>query len=67
RHLLAHTSGLAFDEDRVMAGPGTRRIYSNAGFEVLADHVTKATDIPFPQYLREAVLSPLGMTATELE
>ncbi|MEW2454415.1 serine hydrolase domain-containing protein [Streptomyces albus] len=67
RHLLAHTSGLAFDEDRVMAGPGTRRIYSNAGFEALADHVAKATDIPFPQYLREAVLSPLGMTATELE
>ncbi|WP_037800100.1 serine hydrolase domain-containing protein [Streptomyces ochraceiscleroticus] len=66
RHLLAHTSGLAFDEDRVMAAPGTRRIYSNAGFEALGEHLTKATDIPFPQYLKEAVLDPLGMTATEL-
>ncbi len=67
RHLLAHTSGLAFDEPRVTAAPGTRRIYSNAGFEVLADHVAKATDIPFAEYLRQAVLVPLGMTATTLD
>ena len=66
RHLLAHTSGLAFDEDRPMAEPGTRRIYSNAGFEALGDHLAKVTEIPFPQYLHEAVLEPLGMTATEL-
>ncbi|MEV5504929.1 serine hydrolase domain-containing protein [Streptomyces orinoci] len=66
RHLLAHASGLAFDEPRPMAEPGTRRLYSNAGFEVLGDHLTKATDIPFAEYLRQAVLEPLGMTATEL-
>ncbi|WP_326690595.1 beta-lactamase family protein [Streptomyces sp. NBC_01795] len=66
RHLLAHTSGLAFDEQRVMAEPGTRRIYSNTGFETLADHLAKATEIPFPRYLDEAVLQPLGMAATEL-
>ncbi|MFC8918622.1 serine hydrolase domain-containing protein [Streptomyces sp. NPDC047821] len=67
RHLLAHTSGLAFDEHRVMAAPGTRRIYSNAGFEALGDHIAKATDIPFAEYLRQAVLEPLGMTATTLD
>lgn len=66
RHLLAHTSGLAFDEHRTMAEPGTRRLYSNAGFETLADHLTKATEIPFPGYLREAVLDPLGMPDTDL-
>jgi CubicO group peptidase (beta-lactamase class C family) len=66
RHLLAHTSGFAFDEHRTMAEPGTRRIYSNAGFETLADHLAKATQIPFPQYLREGVLGPLGMAGTEL-
>ncbi|MEU4205127.1 serine hydrolase domain-containing protein [Streptomyces sp. NPDC045470] len=66
RHLLAHTGGLAFDEDRVQAAPGERRLYSNAGFEALGDHIAKATDIPFPQYLREAVLEPLGMAATDL-
>ncbi|MET9804651.1 serine hydrolase domain-containing protein [Streptomyces sp. NPDC006368] len=67
RHLLAHTSGLAFDEHRVMAAPGARRLYSNAGFEVLGDLVAKATDIPFPEYLRQAVLEPLGMTSTTLD
>lgn len=66
RHLLAHTSGLAFDEPRVMAQPGTRRIYSNAGFEALGDHISKASGIPFPEYLRQAVLEPLRMTATDL-
>ncbi|MFJ2933622.1 serine hydrolase domain-containing protein [Streptomyces sp. NPDC087219] len=66
RHLLAHTSGLAFDENRVMAAPGTRRIYSNTGFEALGDHLAKATDIPFAEYLRQAVLEPLGMTSTTL-
>jgi CubicO group peptidase (beta-lactamase class C family) len=66
RHLLAHTSGLAFDENRAMARPGTRRLYSNAGFEALGDHLAKVTEIPFPQYLHEAVLQPLGMEATEL-
>ncbi|MGJ3559436.1 serine hydrolase domain-containing protein [Streptomyces sp. INA 01156] len=67
RHLLAHTSGLAFDEHRVTSAPGERRLYSNAGFEQLGDHVTKATEIPFAEYLRQAVLEPLGMTSTSLE
>ncbi|MFJ3492970.1 serine hydrolase domain-containing protein [Streptomyces sp. NPDC086091] len=67
RHLLAHTSGLAFDEHRVTSAPGERRLYSNAGFEQLGDHVAKATDIPFTEYLRQAVLEPLGMASTSLE
>ncbi|MFJ8792867.1 serine hydrolase domain-containing protein [Streptomyces sp. NPDC102462] len=67
RHLLAHTSGLAFDEHRVTAPPGERRLYSNAGFEQLGDHIAKAADIPFAEYLRQAVLEPLGMTDTSLE
>jgi CubicO group peptidase (beta-lactamase class C family) len=66
RHLLAHTSGLAFDEDRPVAPPGDRRLYSNAGFEALGDHLAKRTEIPFPDYVRQAVLEPLGMTATDL-
>jgi CubicO group peptidase (beta-lactamase class C family) len=66
RHLLAHTSGLAFDEHRVMAPPGDRRLYSNSAFEQLAGHVAKASGIPFEEYLRQGVLTPLGMTGTEL-
>ncbi|MET9852677.1 serine hydrolase domain-containing protein [Streptomyces sp. NPDC006450] len=67
RHLLAHTSGLAFDEHRVTAPPGQRRLYSNAGFEELGDHIAKATGIPFAAYLAEAVFEPLGMASSSLE
>ncbi|MBV9847272.1 MAG: beta-lactamase family protein [Kutzneria sp.] len=66
RHLLAHTSGLAFDDRSVVAAPGTRRIYSSAGFEVLAEAVREASGIPFPDYLAGAVFEPLGMTESEL-
>jgi CubicO group peptidase (beta-lactamase class C family) len=67
RHLLAHASGLAPDDRRPLAGPGERRIYSNAGFEVLAEVVADAAGMPFGRYLAEAVLDPLGMEATTLE
>ena len=68
RHLLAHASGLDYaDRDKVRTAPGERRIYSSAGFEVLADHIAEATGIAFPEYLDEAVCQPLDMTSTVLE
>lgn len=66
RHLLAHASGLAFDQHRTIAPPGRRRIYSNAGIEVFADHLARGAGMPFGEYLRLGVLEPLGMTRTEL-
>jgi CubicO group peptidase (beta-lactamase class C family) len=66
RHLLAHTSGLAMVDDTVLASPGTRRIYSNVGFRVLAETIEVATGIEFGGYLTGAVLEPLGMSATTL-
>ncbi len=66
RHLAAHASGLNFGDRRVMARPGTRRIYSSAGFEVLAETVAEAADMPFERYLDEAVCRPLSMSATAL-
>lgn len=66
RHLIAHTSGLAFDEHKAVAAPGNRRLYSNAGFELLADTVHEASGIPFAEYLTEAVLEPLGMSSSRL-
>ncbi len=64
RHLLAHTSGLGFDEDRVFAEPGKRRLYSNAGFGALARALSEAAGIEFSRYAAEAVFEPLGMTDT---
>ncbi|RYV50425.1 serine hydrolase domain-containing protein [Pengzhenrongella frigida] len=66
RHLLAHASGLDFAQRTVRAAPGARRIYSNAGFEVLAETVEQRSGIRFVDYVREAVLAPLGMTTTTL-
>jgi len=67
RHLLAHASGLAFDEDRILAPPGRRRIYSNVGFELLGALVAERTGMAFATYLAEAVLRPAGMSATRLD
>ncbi|GAA1221382.1 serine hydrolase domain-containing protein [Prauserella alba] len=66
RHLLAHTAGLAFDQHKVQAPPGQRRLYSSAGYEQLADALTEKSGIPFGDYLTEGVLTPLGMTSTAL-
>ena len=67
RHLLAHASGLPFESGGTAIGrPGARRIYSNAGFEALAEHVAAAAEMPFEEYLRAAVLAPLGMARSEL-
>lgn len=66
RHLLAHTSGLSMRSPDVIAEPGKRRIYSNAGFAVLAEALEQATEIPFDRYLAEAVFEPLGMGASAL-
>ena len=63
RHLLAHASGLAMHSDQTLAKPGTRRMYSNYGFAVLAETVQQASGIEFGHYLTEALLEPLGMTA----
>lgn len=67
RHLLAHASGLAFDDERVLAEPGRRRIYSNTGYRVLAATLEERAGMPFERYLDEAVLDPLGLGDTRLE
>jgi len=61
RHLLAHASGLPFEGDVPIARVGERRIYSNGGFEALADELARAAEMPFGDYLRAAVLEPLGL------
>jgi len=66
RHLLAHASGYAPERRMRAAAPGTRRIYSNVGIERAAALVAAGADMPFEQYLTEAVLGPLRMSATSM-
>ena len=63
RHLLAHASGLPFEGGEPISMPGRRRIYSNTGFDVVAKLVAERAEMPFADYLRQAVLEPLRMGA----
>ena len=67
RHLLAHASGLDMNSAKVLAPPGTRRLYSNYGFAVLAETIATHSGIGFGRYLTEAVFEPLGMNGSRLD
>lgn len=65
-HLLAHASGVGFMDRSPEREVGERRIYSSAGFEILADLLEERSGISFQDYFREAVCKPLGLEHTEL-
>lgn len=67
RHLLAHTAGYDFTTRDIRSAPGERRIYSNAGFDVLGELLTEESGIPFAEYAREALFEPLGMASTAID
>jgi CubicO group peptidase (beta-lactamase class C family) len=66
RHLLAHASGLPFEGRVPIAGVGERRIYSNAGFDLLGELLAAGAGMPFGDYVGAAVLDPLGLAGAEL-
>jgi CubicO group peptidase (beta-lactamase class C family) len=66
RHLLAHASGLPFEGLTPIAPPGTRRIYSNGGYDTLGALVAERTGAPFAARLDQRLLVPLRMEATTL-
>ena len=66
RHLLAHASGLPFEGTTPIGPPAKRRIYSNAGFEELGRVLEGRAEMPFAEYLQQAVLDPIGMEGTKL-
>jgi CubicO group peptidase (beta-lactamase class C family) len=61
RHLLAHASGLPPEEGQPLMAPERRRIYSNYGIELAASLVAERGGMAFEEYLRAAVLEPLGL------
>ena len=66
RHLLAHASGLPFEGEATLARPGTRRIYSNPGFDLLGALLAERDGAEVQVALGRRVLAPLGMAATTL-
>jgi CubicO group peptidase (beta-lactamase class C family) len=67
RHLLAHASGMPFRAGMPLRAPGTRRVYSNPGYRLVAAVAARAVGTPFAEWLQRTVLRPLGMGATTLE
>jgi CubicO group peptidase (beta-lactamase class C family) len=67
RHLLAHASGLAFDDETVVSPPARTRIYSNTAYDTLAAAVERAAGRSFAHLMRSWVLDPLGMTGARLD
>jgi CubicO group peptidase (beta-lactamase class C family) len=67
RDLLCHAGGYGFDGTQPVSAPRRTRIYSNTGYEIMADHVARTAGMAFTQYLTEAVLAPLELSGCRLE
>ena len=52
---------------RVDATPGAISRYSGGGFTIMQQLLIDVTGTPFPRYLHDAVLGPIGMTASSFE
>ena len=47
--------------------PGTAYEYSNYGFAILGQVVTRVSGRPYPEYVRDEILRPLGMNSSTFE
>ena len=63
RHLLAHAGGFPFEGDSPIADVGTKRIYSNTGYDLVAEHLATRSEMPFWEYVDGSVFEPLGIVA----
>ena len=78
-HLLTHTSGiidlsgpmgnlneiLKMYKDRALSfSPGTKRVYSNIGYALFGFVIEKVSGEPYPDYLQQHILKPLGLDHT---
>ena len=79
KHVLSHTAGLPAGTDFAPAAryegyalreaeaawePGSRFHYSNTGYKLLGWLLEDVTGAPYGEVIRQRVLEPLGMTAT---
>jgi CubicO group peptidase (beta-lactamase class C family) len=72
-HLLSHSAGLPgapllldalLGELWTAYEPGKRFLYSNTGYNILGFLIEALDKKPFPEAMRERLLTPLGMTAS---
>ena len=58
---------LARDQRALNFPPGTEYMYSNTGYNLLAEIVARVDGRPFREFMAEEVFEPLGMTSTEVQ
>jgi CubicO group peptidase (beta-lactamase class C family) len=51
----------------LMLPPNVQHKYSDLAYQLLGEIVTRVSGIPYPRYVRELILDPLGMSATGFE
>ncbi len=51
-------------EIAVTLAPNAEHKYSDLAYQLLGAIITRASGIPYPNYMQEAILQPLGMAAT---
>ena len=47
--------------------PNSQSKYSNLGYQLLGEIVARVSGTPYPDYLRQAILEPLGLSSTGFE
>jgi CubicO group peptidase (beta-lactamase class C family) len=50
-----------------MLPPNVQHKYSDLAYQLLGEIVSRVSAIPYPRYMRELILDPLGMSATGFE
>ncbi|MDY2941467.1 MAG: serine hydrolase domain-containing protein [Varibaculum sp.] len=65
--LLAHSSGLAPDSPRILAEPGSRRIYSSYGYNLLGTYFATKVGINIDRWGANYLLPDLDMETTLLD
>jgi CubicO group peptidase (beta-lactamase class C family) len=55
---------MMFRQKELNFEPGTRHLYSNAGFTLLAEIVARVSGKPFPEFCDARIFKPLGMSNT---
>lgn len=52
----------SFADKQLKFNPGEKFSYSNAGYDILADLISKVSGLSFENYMRQNIFNPIGMT-----
>ena len=64
-HTIPEIIDLVSRQQELNFPPGSRYLYSNTGYTLLAEVVTRVSGMPFARFSAERLFKPLGMTRTQ--